>query len=120
MLCPGAWGRALLSKVGVELPLLPSQVPVYDWQAKEFLPNTPDKNPVIDTVPGKQNIVIAVGFSGEYSAHLYLKHCSCPGIGFKLGPMAGSMLADLAMGVTRRQALPSLSIDRFYRGTSRL
>jgi len=105
VLCPGAWGRSLLSKVGVELPLQPSQVPVYDWQAKEFLPNTPDKNPVIDTVPDKQNIVIAVGFSG---------------IGFKLGPMAGSMLADLAMGVTRRQALPSLSIKRFYGRTSRL
>jgi len=105
VVCPGAWGRALLSKIGVSLPLMPSQVPVYDWDAKEFLPNTPDNNPVIDTLPGKQNIAIAVGFSG---------------IGFKLGPMAGTMLADLAMGVNTRQAITSLSFSRFCKGTSRL
>ena len=66
VLCPGPWAGNLLEKVGVRLPLQPTKVPIYDWKARYFLPNTPDKNPVIDTVPGKENVVIAVGFSGDY------------------------------------------------------
>ena len=39
---------------------------------------TPDQNPIIDRVTNKKNILIAVGFSG---------------MGFKLGPVTGRMLA---------------------------
>jgi len=59
---------------------------------------TPDQNPVIDRIPGKKNIVIAVGFSG---------------MGFKLGPVTGRMLADLAMDTTKSQEEDLLAIDRF-------
>lgn len=66
---------------------------------------TPDENPVIDTVPGKENVVIAVGFSGT---------------GFKLGPVTGNMLADMAMGIKPRQEVDLLSINRFLAGKSNL
>ena len=42
---------------------------------------TPDQNPIIDSLPARQNVVFGVGFSG---------------MGFKLGPVTGRMLADLA------------------------
>ena len=42
---------------------------------------TPDQNPIIDCLPERQNVVFGVGFSG---------------MGFKLGPVTGRMLADLA------------------------
>ena len=58
---------------------------------------TPDENPVIDTVPGT-NIVIGVGFSGT---------------GFKLGPVTGAMLADLATKKLPRQETEILSLRRF-------
>ena len=58
---------------------------------------TPDENPVIDTVPGT-NIVIGVGFSGT---------------GFKLGPVTGAMLADLATKKVSRQQTEMLSLRRF-------
>ena len=58
---------------------------------------TPDENPVIDTVPGT-NIVIGVGFSGT---------------GFKLGPVTGAMLADLATKKDSRQETEMLSLRRF-------
>jgi len=66
---------------------------------------TPDENPVIDTVPGKENIVVGVGFSGT---------------GFKLGPVTGSMLADMAMGLVTKQPVEILSIDRFRQAQARL
>jgi len=59
---------------------------------------TPDQNPVIDRVPGKKNIVIAVGFSG---------------MGFKLGPVTGRMLADMALDPASRQVEDILAIRRF-------
>eukprot|EP00092_Neocalanus_flemingeri_P002678 GFUD01002866.1.p1 GENE.GFUD01002866.1~~GFUD01002866.1.p1 ORF type:complete len:294 (+),score=87.45 GFUD01002866.1:117-998(+) len=59
---------------------------------------TPDQNPIIDRIPDKKNIVIGVGFSG---------------MGFKLGPVTGRMLADMAMDKTRKQNDAILAIDRF-------
>jgi len=59
---------------------------------------SPDSNPIIDTLPAASNIVIGVGFSGT---------------GFKLGPVTGSMLADLAQGIKKRQDVPLLSLTRF-------
>ena len=80
---------------------------------------TPDQNPVIDSLPDQPNVVFGVGFSG---------------MGFKLGPVTGRMLADLAQvsiiivivtlvifpwqsffiqGRVKRQPLECLSLRRF-------
>ena len=82
---------------------------------------TPDQNPVIDSLPDRPNVVFGVGFSG---------------MGFKLGPVTGRMLADLAQvsiiivivisilvtfsqqsffiqGRVKRQPLECLSLRRF-------
>ena len=59
---------------------------------------TPDQNPVIDRLTSSSNILIAVGFSG---------------MGFKLGPVTGRMLADMAMDQTINQTEDILAIGRF-------
>jgi len=59
---------------------------------------TPDQNPVIDSLPDRPNVVFGVGFSG---------------MGFKLGPVTGRMLADQAQGRVKRQPLECLSLRRF-------
>lgn len=66
-------------------------------QEENFARDFPDWNPVIDTVPGSHNVVFAVGFSGT---------------GFKLGPVTGRMLADLAQGKEKKQMEPKLSLAR--------
>jgi sarcosine oxidase subunit beta len=57
---------------------------------------TPDALPVIDRVPGYENLVVAAGFSGH---------------GFGIGPVSGPLAADLALG---RE--PSLALDAFRFG----
>jgi len=83
----------------------PGVDPVVSVEESCIYTMTPDENPVIDTVPGKENVVIAVGFSGT---------------GFKLGPVTGNMLADMAMGIKTRQEVELMSINRFKHGSSRL
>ena len=61
---------------------------------------TPDQNPIIDRIPEKKNIVVAAGFSG---------------MGFKLGPVTGRMLADMAMDPTSKQEEDILNIQRFIK-----
>lgn len=83
----------------------PGVEPVVSVEESCIYTVTPDENPVIDTVPGKENVVIAVGFSGT---------------GFKLGPVTGKMLADMAMGIKTKQEVKLLSIDRFLGEHSKL
>jgi len=78
----------------------PGVEPVVSVEESCIYTMTPDENPVIDNIPGKENIVIGVGFSGT---------------GFKLGPVTGKMLADLAMGITSKQPVKLLGIDRFLK-----
>ena len=59
---------------------------------------TPDQNPIIDCLPDNRNIVFGVGFSG---------------MGFKLAPVTGRMLADLAQGVVATQPEECLALRRF-------
>ena len=59
---------------------------------------TPDQNPVIDRIPGKPNILVAAGFSG---------------MGFKIGPVTGRMLADMALDPMKDQEVDSFRIERF-------
>ena len=72
--------------------------PVVSVEESCMYTKTPDENPVIDFVPGTDNIIFAVGFSGT---------------GFKLGPVTGNMLADMAMGITKHQELEMLSLRRW-------
>ena len=65
----------------------------------------PDENPVIDFVPEAENIIIAVGFSGT---------------GFKLGPVTGNMIADMAMGIKTKQEVDILSLRRFTEDKAKL
>ncbi|MCZ4292288.1 NAD(P)/FAD-dependent oxidoreductase [Hoeflea alexandrii] len=59
---------------------------------------TPDALPVIDHVPGYENLIVAAGFSGH---------------GFGIGPVTGPLAADLALGRTPRLALDAFRFDRF-------
>ena len=68
VLCPGPWAGKLLKKVGIKLSLEPTTYQPFNyWKSRDFLPHTPDKNPVIDIVPGKENVIIGFGFLGIYS-----------------------------------------------------
>ncbi|PWW00300.1 glycine/D-amino acid oxidase-like deaminating enzyme [Hoeflea marina] len=59
---------------------------------------TPDALPVIDHVPGIDNLVVAAGFSGH---------------GFGIGPVTGPLAADLALGRAPRLALDAFRFGRF-------
>jgi glycine/D-amino acid oxidase-like deaminating enzyme len=59
---------------------------------------TPDALPVIDKVPGVQNLVIAAGFSGH---------------GFGIGPVTGPVVADLVLDRPLRIDLQAFRFDRF-------
>ena len=47
-------------------------------------------------MPGSHNVVFAVGFSGAFCISYDQSLIIQPGTGFKLGPVTGRMLADLA------------------------
>ena len=63
---------------------------------------TPDWEPVIDRVPGTENVYVAAGFSGH---------------GFKLAPAVGTTLAELVLdGRASTFDVSLLAADRFERG----
>ena len=63
---------------------------------------TPDWEPVIDRVPGTENVYVAAGFSGH---------------GFKLAPAVGTTLAELVLdGHATAFDVSLLAADRFERG----
>jgi sarcosine oxidase subunit beta len=63
---------------------------------------TPDWNPVISKVESVPGLILGLGFSGS---------------GFKLGPVVGEMLADLAMGVQECPIDASIfRLSRFSQG----
>ena len=59
---------------------------------------TPDHQFIIDVHPRYRNIVIGAGFSGS---------------GFKMAPVTGNILADLALGINPSYDLSMFEIDRF-------
>ena len=83
----------------------PGVEPVVSVEESCMYTMLPDENPVIDFLPGAENIVIAVGFSGT---------------GFKLGPVTGNMIADLAMGIKTKQDVEILSLRRFSEDKAKL
>lgn len=60
--------------------------------------NTPDEHFVIDKLPGRDNVVIAAGFSGH---------------GFKFVPVVGSIIKDLALSGHTRRPIERFKIKRF-------
>ncbi|KAL3857562.1 hypothetical protein ACJMK2_012213 [Sinanodonta woodiana] len=66
--------------------------------------NTPDHDFILDRHPKWKNVIIAAGFSGH---------------GFKLSPVVGKVLAELAIGAKPSYDLKPFRIDRF-KNTSKL
>jgi glycine/D-amino acid oxidase-like deaminating enzyme len=63
---------------------------------------TPDWNPIIDQVEGIPGLLLALGFSGS---------------GFKMGPVVGELLADMATGQKECPIDPSVyRLSRFSAG----
>ncbi len=63
---------------------------------------TPDWNPVIDKVPGFDNLIVGAGFSGH---------------GFKMSPAIGLSLAELAIGASQTKFdLHPIRFTRFQEG----
>lgn len=60
--------------------------------------NTPDRHFVIDLLPGRDNVVIAAGFSGH---------------GFKFVPIVGNILKDLAVTGRTNRPINMFNIGRF-------
>ena len=59
---------------------------------------TPDNDHIMDCHPSYPNVVVGAGFSG---------------MGFKLGPVTGEFLADLAQGRNPRYTRTPFRADRF-------
>ncbi len=63
---------------------------------------TPDWHPIIGPLPGTEGLILAYGFSGS---------------GFKMGPVVGEMLADLALGERQCPIDPApFRLQRFAEG----
>lgn len=63
-----------------------------------FFENTPDRNFIIDELPGHKNLWLAVGFSGH---------------GFKYAPAIGELMADLVTAGPPRYDLTPFRVSRF-------
>lgn len=59
---------------------------------------TPDTHPILDQHPAHSNIIIGAGFSGH---------------GFKLSPVVGKILSELALGRTPSYDLSPFKLSRF-------
>uniref|UniRef100_A0A8C4QYU7 Pipecolic acid oxidase n=1 Tax=Eptatretus burgeri TaxID=7764 RepID=A0A8C4QYU7_EPTBU len=133
ILTPGAWAGLLLKQLGLWVPLQVIQLDVCYWREKEpgqhsmengfpcimhlspngdeksiyalppidyphLFKNTPDMDFIIDKHPRYDNIIIGAGFSGH---------------GFKLAPVVGKLLAELASGRRQSYKLTPFRISRF-------
>ncbi|MEO1102436.1 MAG: FAD-binding oxidoreductase [Pseudomonadota bacterium] len=85
-----------IARVGDVLPDIAGLEIAAMWGG--LLDLTPDALPVIDRVPGLDNLVVAAGFSGH---------------GFGIGPVTGELAADLVLGRTPGLPLDAFRFDRF-------
>jgi sarcosine oxidase subunit beta len=84
------------------LQLLPQLEYVsYPLVVEGFYDATPDHQPVIGPVPGRDGVWVAAGFSGH---------------GFMMAPAVGRVLADAILEGRFDPALESFALDRFQRG----
>lgn len=90
------WVRELITKyVRAHLPWLHGDPGIVEAC---IYTNTPDHDPVIDTHPQWNNIVIAAGFSGH---------------GFKLAPAVGKAVAELVIGKKASYNMQPFRVSRF-------
>lgn len=91
--------RDLVALVAQVLPIAGAARIARTWTGVIDL--TPDALPVIDAPESVAGLVVAAGFSGH---------------GFCLGPVSGSLCADLALGRAPRHDLAAFRIARFKEG----
>jgi sarcosine oxidase subunit beta len=88
--------RSIVDRVAQVLPIAVEAPIARSWGG--LIDMTPDALPVIDAPEFPSGLVIAAGFSGH---------------GFCLGPVSGSLCADLALGRVPRHDLSAFRLDRF-------
>ena len=88
--------RSIVDRVAQVLPIAAVAPIARTWGG--LIDLTPDALPVIDAPEFPSGLVIAAGFSGH---------------GFCLGPVSGSLCADLALGRVPRHDLSAFRLDRF-------
>ncbi len=78
----------------------------------------PNENPFLDKHPRYPNIVIGAGFSGSCTDHLYAPLTEVfiiyKGHGFKLSPVVGKILSELALDRQLSYDLSLFKIDRVH------
>ena len=84
---------------GIPLPALKRAVPRGGWAG--IYDDTPDFHPILDALPGYEGLYCAVGFSGH---------------GFKLSPLVGRWMAELALTGQKHADMQMLSFTRFANG----
>ena len=72
----------------------------------------PDIDPVLDRHPSHPNIVIGAGFSGLFHGHCK-QFLWILGHGFRLGPIVGKLLSQLALEQPTTYDLAPFRIGRF-------
>ena len=77
----------------------------------------PDKGPFLDRHPLCHNVIIGAGFSGLTALYINwtcdsLHHI---GHGFKLAPIVGKILSEIALGHPPSYDLSPFKIDRFMK-----
>ena len=88
---------------------------------------TPDENFILDRHPHWKNIIVGAGFSGKWEMQLYSDTRTLyatesllwtfvlfSGHGFKLAPVVGKILSELATNQKPSYDLSNFSIERFY------
>jgi sarcosine oxidase subunit beta len=88
--------RSIVDRVAQVLPIAGGAPIARAWGG--LIDMTPDALPVIDAPGYPSGLVIAAGFSGH---------------GFCLGPVSGSLCADLALGRVPRHDLSAFTLARF-------
>jgi len=96
------WRRTIRMGLAELLPRL-ELVPL-PLLVEGFYDVTPDHQPALGPVPGREGLFVAAGFSGH---------------GFMLAPAVGRLLAALVVGDDRDELLAELAPDRFARGLLR-
>jgi sarcosine oxidase subunit beta len=88
--------RSIVDRVAQVFPIAAEAPIARSWGG--LIDMTPDALPVIDSPEYLSGLVIAAGFSGH---------------GFCLGPISGSLCADLALGRVPRHDLSAFKLARF-------
>jgi glycine/D-amino acid oxidase-like deaminating enzyme len=91
--------RAAVARLLPRLELVPLPLLV-----EGFYDVTPDHQPALGTVPGREGLFVAAGFSGH---------------GFMIAPAVGRLIAGLVLGDDLDELLAELAPDRFERGMLR-